>query len=487
MANNTVKKPNTVKRAPKQPPMKSPILFIAIILIFLGGGIFGILYRTLGPWAAVMEEPRQSLIFEPRITLNNQIGIDIGGFQPSVIRKPTEQTVNQTVFKCTLTIDYTVNLYTTYTSEMVYKTKTKVDRSAEWLYLATSANPATPKWFPWTYTHYYTHYKTWELGDIFATGFMSQTMGKGVLENILLTPTATINLHGLVIEQDSYLASLTRSEIIAKKALSIGEYEVFFDGRTSQNEMTSGDKALATDTIGADVGDGDASLTNAIADYGLGVTKLPQFTEQDEHGQQQAVGSQQGVIYDNQFDLSLRPNVYAIHEPLQVVYMLVVVDNTQDLSPAGVVLQYCSGKSTTQTDRIVGWKVENVGIRLQCRAVFDIISTCNVVYKEYTNKELPLPMFELEDYYFNNMLTGITNVEVDYDPTPFLEGLLEDITNPVMGFITDFLKQYWWILALVGAGVLLYFFISLGGPMMLQQAAMQRSMRKTVGGHPRDR
>lgn len=496
------------------------------LFLFLVGSCS--IFYSPRPVTAVDADITQSLIasnLQFGVTLpgaDADVHADIGGKNAIQFTKlPSLQEGDQTVFRGRLKLQVDANFYTTYSATETFPNGKYIERSIRWLDLYTSPEPnlmlttwaytgctakyneydptgaATTSLIPYSASFYSNfQYNAQHFGPTFptfdypsidtniigssdrASGFSGEALL--AVDFVDLIPNV-IDLYGdqVVLTTNSFDATVIETNLIQATSQAIGEYDVHFVGN-NEAEITAYDVTQPTPSIGGDAA-AQTLLVGATANLGVKRTKgIDDMSVYPYYKAQQGEKTCPTGIKSGSFRLELKPDVMIYREDLQVNYQLLVIDNVAGLfSPVEIELWYSSGVMQKTIQRIAGFKTTNFLIQTKWEVLVDIYAATQIDYDEtFDSSSLNLPLFELEDMYFDTLLYGDTGYSLPYDPT-----------SPIEDFLTTLWQDYWWILVIAGAAVLIYLFFVMGGPMLLQQAAMQRSirmMRKTVGGHPRD-
>lgn len=333
------------------------------------------------------------------------------------------------------------NLLSTYSSRDVWD-YTEFEQTVTWLYLRSGPG------IPYSdQTYYETKYNDFQFNKFKGYGFNGNI---GTQISFTDLNPSILEIRG---EQFTQITSDFHAEISEKKITSftygpIGEYDVGYEG---DNEASLSGMDLAESEPSGEFG-----LAEQIKLLDLGVTRGDQVTTTYQQGE---IYAQKGVISNNRFACTLRPDVKITQESVNVRYQELWVDTSTGafgLSPAGILDQMSGPIVESNYNRYIGWQVKNYNIHLTFEIAVDLYSTTEIQYDYNSDGTLDeLPTYMLEDVYFNNLFYGDVG-----------GGIVFDTSDPIANWLDSIWSDYKWLIIAVIAVVIIILIGSVVVPLL---------------------
>jgi hypothetical protein len=364
---------------------------------------------------------------------------------------------NLTLFKSRVFMTFSVVFWTEALPDEVLLT-TSQTKTVKWLQLITTTESNTMINYH-TYPFFAT-YNTYSPPQLKAeaTGFRGLVNITPSLNS--LTPfTMTFGNEEITIKSREFYAVPKELLVIDSNAVRIGNYTTKVDkiGETHLAVMDIGGSTI--ENVKGYGKDAETALLNAIG--GLGVFRQPQNKPTFQQGVY-SLPSTGANLLTNLLDLTMKPNIRLINEPLLVKRRdPLVVDiqtNTYGFPPLGwtayadVVFVSSSGiLEYTIPDRPIGWEVENYAVKIDLQCEFELFSLAEITQKaDPTKPGLKYPILQLADYFWQSLIGGDTGATIVFDSTSWLSD-----------FLNQLWQQYWWVFIIIGVvalgGGFLYF------------------------------
>lgn len=353
--------------------------------------------------------------------------------------------------KLYFTVD--ANLYTSYNYRDVFSFS-EMNQQATWLNLY--AGPIEPEYQHYIYNIEYNAYR---LSSFLAYG-IDGVIGVSASYTDLSPELLQVGSTEYMTMTSELYTRIAEKSIIGASWTEIGQYDTYYQG----------DNAVELNAIDLNKDaepDGSNGVAEHINNLALGAKRGDQTTPTFQQGE---IMVQRGVISDNRFRCTIRPDVKVTHETVEVRSQTLYVDTSTGFlgtSPAGIREDLTGPVNEKTYDRIIGWQIKNYNIHLQFSIEVDIYSKTAFVYRTDSDRTLnDVPVYMLEDVYFNNLFYGDTDVTLTLDSS-----------DPVSTWLNSFWDNYKWYIILAAVVALVIF----AGPTLLpmMQAKLMQNVKRT--------
>lgn len=358
-----------------------------------------------------------------------------------------------------LYFDVEANVYSTLSSDDVF-TARELDLTATWLDLHTCTD-FNVHWTTRYFTRYNIEYSSYDLQEFHGYGIDYPVEINCEFND--LSPSI-LELDSSTFETDTkeFTANIAEIRVVDSTISRIGEYDVYYQGDNTAS--------LSVTDLNPDVEpDGDNGVAQQIDQFNLGAERGDRTTPTYQQGE---VMIQSGVVTDNRFMMTLKPDVKIHRETIIVTYQNLYVDTATaalGISPAGVVTSLTQPSTENTYDRIIGWEVTNYNINIHFSVEVDLTSLTRIQYIDSSDGNLAdVPSYLLEDVYFSNLFSGDTGA-----------GLVLDSSDPLASFMDGIWEQYKWYI-IVGVGIVALVYL---GPMIAPMIMPMMNMASNTAGN----
>ncbi len=362
-----------------------------------------------------------------------------------------EYSDNTLFFKSKATFSLGLNIYSIYTPGQGFVSGRELTKEAEWLHLLTSRNFGL--YGVEDEYNYVAEYKDWDLGAVAATGingYIPTTFSVVDLNPMKLMDVNGTEFMRTTTFEDTFIGG-TYTSVYGSEIFEYNDYWVG-DNEASLSAMSVVPDSVQFSTV---AGDAAVALSSVVGNLNIGITRGEDLASITSQRGQYNTASENSLISSNGIYAQIIPDIKIFREQLDVRSTRIEVDTKDSLFSAARI--YNSPQVSTSTiSRNVGWHVKNYLIKYWIEVDFYLYSLAEFSGIVEQASDLGLPNYQIEDMYWDIMITGDTEV------TATIGGSQTPIKAAVATFWANWGGMLTWIIllaVLLGGGYLMITFL----------------------------
>lgn len=302
---------------------------------------------------------------------------------------------DKTTYQKKLVVEYSCDVYSFYsTNDIFTKVKTDNYKTGQYYHGTSYENYATKYRQLEHYATYSYQYTTYS--GFVASGFLGAISSKAEFVSpalsVLNEDNTLYSVKGL-----EFTSTFVKSRITETKPFYPAQYNTYFNQPSSLKVAVTAEGQSDTDPPSGN----DFDVASTINSMRLGVTDS---ANTESTYQQSKIDASTGT-FTNSFNVELRPEVKLVKDTITVRSARLIYDRYQTWDSAAK-LYINSGVTETKYTRVIGYKVQNVGVHITMQYEFDLFATVQITANSMRDCELPEVTAKLGDQIFDEEILG---------------------------------------------------------------------------------